>query len=237
MVYANREFRAFSRLDEIEAEIARQLRDGKLFPERRAEAATAVVTLYDEAVEISRAPHEYQPPEPWQIDEPQQRDEATRRMVVRVFRDAPQDDPLTEALVDLWTAQLQDCAERRDLRAYERQCAQMREDAQVAREARTEPCPLTDPEPPPDAGVMLDQLAVLSEATRVRLVERSGKKPGTWQRAGVQALESLEATIRWMRSQSTVRKGGSRNAIATSEALQLARRFNVIRHAISRRCR
>lgn len=237
MVSTMREEPALARLDEIEEDLAHNLREGILFPERRAEAAAAVLRLHREAQALSERPDDYRPPEPWEIENEQRRHAATRYVVTRVFRDAPAGDPLSEGLVDHWTARLTARADEADQKGYERESELMREDAQTARRTQTSPCPLRDPETPTSPGEMLNQLRRLTVSTKTKMAARDRKRQNAWDRAAIQALETLEATILWVQEQGTINPEDPPNSAATGQVMALAREFNEIRFAIGERCR
>lgn len=236
MISTMREEPALARLDEIEEDIARHLTEGILFPDKRAQAAAAIVELHREGTEISRAPGAYRPPDPPSIERPDRRDAAIRRMVCAAFRGAPADDRLTDGLIDHWTGRLQECAGGHDWKSYDRASRLMREDAEVARRARATPCPFEPPEPPDNPAALLTSLATLTSATRERLDTNSQSKNSAWARGARQALNNLETTIRWVWQEGTSQQVTQGPAATAEMAAQLAQEFNEIRHAIGQRC-
>ena len=107
-----------TRLAEIEDEIADQFRVGVIFPSRRQAAAEKVVALRKEAEVIAERPEQYREPEPLETEDEFVRERKIGAMVKAIFRDAPQQDMLTEALVTHWTEKITEAAAQGDERAY-----------------------------------------------------------------------------------------------------------------------
>ena len=229
---------ALIRLDEIEDEIADQFRVGVIFPSRRKAAAEKVVSLRNEAEQIAENPEQYREPEPLNNQNAAVRDIKIGAMVKAVFRDAPQEDVLTDALVTYWTGKLRQAAADDNERAYHRASRNMRQDAEVARRTKLEECPYTQPPTPKEPEKFLQNLAKLIERARSDLATGKAKTNPTWRRAGNAALDQLSATTLWLRHENEAAEaiGSNREReVLNEQCMALAVSFNEIRHAIRTR--
>lgn len=226
-----------TRLDEIETEIAGLLSLGTLFHNRRAEAAARIIMLHQEGLEISQNPKAYQPREPWQIDGDEARDRRARQMAQTAFRDAPQGDPLTEALVDIWTRNLREAANAGE-DEFRRAESAMAQDARMAEQTVAEACTLGKPSIPENPAAFLQALKALTEQALRRTDEMESTSNQTWLTAGRHALARLLETIEWVQCHGvdTRKDTTADRRAAAGSVVALAEEFNEIRFAIRRRC-
>ncbi len=233
-----REEPALAKLDEIEDRIAGLLTEGTLFPDRRAHAAKEIVNLHRQAVAISASPEQYQAPHPCDLEDPQERLNRTRQVAYLAFRDAPQQDPLTQALVEFWADRLHTAAASQDHDLYDRHASRMEHDAHTAAALKPEACTLDKPSVPQNPAAFLQALKALTQQAQERLPEQTTATDDTWRRAAAHALQRLLDTIDWVQKQGVdTRKDttADRRAAAAS-VVALAEEFNQIRFAIRRRC-
>ena len=226
-----------TRLDEIETEIAGLLSLGTLFHNRRAEAAARIIELHREGLEISQDPKAYQPQQPWEIESDEGRARRTRQMAQTAFRNAPQGDPLTEALVDIWTERLRSAATNGEGPFRETQRA-MQQDIRLADETIAETCTLAKPSTPENPAAFLQTLRTLTEQTLNKTEQMQPCGNETWRLAGQHALRRLLATIEWVQHHGvdTRKDTTADRRAAAGSVVALAEEFNEIRFAIRRRC-
>lgn len=222
---------AMLRLEQIQHEMAALITAGALQPKQREQSAHRVVELRREAEAIAANPGSYRTPEPWQIEDEQQRRRITALTVNTVFSSAPSDDRLTDALVASWIQSLDLTASRQDRQKYEKECRQMRADADLARRLRPKPCPYRLPAPPDNPTEFLSKLQLLTEQTRQSIADNRRKPTEPWRRAAFWALDALETDAAWLQHHT----GSRPEAHAVAQCLELARRFNEIHYAANSR--
>ena len=222
---------AMLRLEQIQHEMAALITAGALQPTQREQSAHRVVELRREAEAIAANPGSYRTPEPWQIEDDQQRRRITALTVNTVFSSAPSDDLLTDALVASWIQSLDLTASQQNRQKYEKECRQMRADADLARRLRPKPCPYRLPAPPDNPTEFLSKLQLLTEQTRQSIADNRRKPAEPWRRAAFWALDALETDAAWLQHHT----GSRPEAHAVAQCLELARRFNEIHYAANSR--
>lgn len=222
---------AMLRLEQIQHEMAALITAGTLQPAQRGQSAQRVVALRQEAETIAANPGSYRNPEPWQIEDDWQRRRITALTVNTVFSSAPTDDILTDALVASWIQSLDHIASQQNRSKYEKECRQMRADADLARRLRPKPCPYRLPAPLDNPAEFLSKLQQLTEQTRQSINDNRRQPAEPWRRAAFWALDALETDAAWLRHHT----GPHPDAHAVAQCLELARRFNEIHYAANSR--
>ena len=190
-------------LEKIQHTIANQLCIGALFPERRRQCAEKVVDLKNEADYIAQNPDQFRILEAWEISEPDHRTVQVELTVNSVFRMAPEDHLLSECLIDYWTDTLQETAETQSKSTWEKQCAQMRKDAEIMR--RSKPVQV-DGETEyhnqnPDQLVygIQKRLAQIAEQ-RSKSLKKGSSQP--WRKACTHAMQLINQRAIWLLQES-----------------------------------
>ena len=190
-------------LEKIQHTIANQLCIGALFPERRRQCAEKVVDLKNQADHIAQNPEEFRIPEAWEIDDPDHRTAQVELTVNSVFRMAPEDHLLSECLIDYWTDTLQETADTRSKPTWEKQCSDMRRDAEIMR--RSKPVQI-DGETEyqnrsPDHLVygIQKRLAKIAE-NRSKSRKKSASQP--WRKACTHAMQLINQRAIWLLQES-----------------------------------
>lgn len=190
-------------LEKIQHTIANQLCIGALFPERRRQCAEKVVDLKNEADHIAQNPEEFRILEAWEIDDPDHRTTQVELTVNSVFKMAPEDHLLSECLIDYWTDTLQETADTRNRSAWEKQCSDMRRDADIMR--RSKPVQI-DVETEhqnrsPDHLIygIQKRLAKIAE-NRSKSRKKSSSQP--WRKACTHAMQLINQRAIWLLQES-----------------------------------